>query len=96
MNQLLYIISAACGGLAALLLVRLVVQLFAARPDNAVFAAARMITAPLVAPLAPLDAGQPHFGAVLEWSTLALLLLMIIIIVVLAGVMRLRRKRAHQ
>jgi hypothetical protein len=29
-----------------------------------------MLTWPLVAPLAPLDAGQRHFGAVLELATL--------------------------
>lgn len=95
MNRLLYFISAVVGALAALLLVRLELQLFAARPDNIVFAAVRMITAPLVAPLAPLDAGQPHVGAVLEWSTLALLLLMIVVIIVLAGALHKRRKSAQ-
>ncbi len=96
MNRQLSIISAAAGALAALLLTRLVLQLFAARPDNSIFAAVRAITAPLLAPLAGLDAGQPHFGAVLEWSTLALLLLMIVVIVALASALHVSRKRAQQ
>jgi hypothetical protein len=61
-----------CGALWGLLLARLVLRLFAARPDNAFVAALYNITGPLVAPLAALDAGQPRFGAVLELSTLAL------------------------
>jgi hypothetical protein len=96
MNQRLHIISAAVGAMAALLLARLVLQLLAARPDNPIFAAVRAVTAPLIVPLAALDAGQPRFGAVLEWSTLALLLLMIVIIGGLAGALHVRRSRAHQ
>lgn len=64
-----------CGALWALLLARLVLRLFAARPDNWFVAALCAVSSPLVAPLAFLDAGQPRFGAVLELSTLALLAL---------------------
>jgi uncharacterized protein YggT (Ycf19 family) len=63
------------GALDALLLARLVLRLFAARPDNPVVQALLGITAPLVLPLAFLDAHQPRFGAVLEFSTLVVLLL---------------------
>lgn len=61
------------GGVWALLAVRLLLKLLAARPSNPVFALADALTAPLVAPLGLLDARQPRFGAVLELSTLALL-----------------------
>ncbi|MBC8075376.1 MAG: YggT family protein, partial [Chloroflexales bacterium] len=63
------------GALWALLLVRVVLRLFAARPDNWFVEALYAVSSPLVAPLAFLDAGQPRFGAVLELSTLALLVL---------------------
>ena len=65
-----HIIADGLGALTALLLARLVLRLFAARPGNPIFAALFAITTPLRA-LAALDAGQPHFGAVLEFSTLA-------------------------
>ena len=94
MNRRLYILAMALGALATLLLTRLILQLFAARLDNPVFAAVRAVSAPFVAPLAGLDARQPRFGAVLEWSTLALLLLTILIIVGLAGALSQRRNRA--
>ncbi len=61
-----------CGALWGLLIARLVLRLFAARPDNAFVTALYDYTGPLVAPLAAFDAGQPRFGAVLELSTLAL------------------------
>jgi len=64
------------GGITALLLARLVLRLVAARPDNPIFAAVFAITAPPV--LAALDAGQPSFGAVLEFSTLALIVLLVL------------------
>jgi len=67
-----HIISYALGGLAALLLARLVLRLVAARPEHPVFAALMAITTPPRI-LAVLDAGQPRFGAVLEFSTLALI-----------------------
>ena len=65
------------GGLTALLLVRLVLRLVAARPDNPIFAAVFTITTPPRA-LAGLDAGQPRFGAVLEFSTLTLIVLLLL------------------
>jgi uncharacterized protein YggT (Ycf19 family) len=65
-----------CGALWALLLARLVLRLFAARPDNAFVAALYAFTKPLMAPLAALDASQPRFGAVLELSTLALVVVL--------------------
>lgn len=60
----------AAGAAEALLLARLLLRLLAARPDNPAFALLYAITGPLVAPLAPLDRGQPLFGASLEISTL--------------------------
>ena len=72
-----HIIGSILGGITALLLARLVLKLFAARPDNPVFAAVFAITTPPHA-LALLDAGQPRFGAVLEFSTLALIAILLI------------------
>jgi YggT family protein len=72
-----HIIAYILGGLTALLLARLVLRLFAARPDNPIFAALFAITTPLRA-LAALDAGQPRFGAVLEYSTLALIVFLLV------------------
>jgi hypothetical protein len=73
-----HIVAYALGAVAALLLARLVLKLFAARPDNPVVAALFMITTP-PSLLAALDAGQPRFGAVLEFSTLALIALVLAI-----------------
>lgn len=67
------------GGAAALLVARLLLRLLAARPDNPVVQALLGLTAPLVAPLAFLDADQPRFGAVLEFSTLACILLLLLL-----------------
>lgn len=83
------------GGVALALVVRLVVQLLAARPDNPVFAALLALTAPLVAPFAALDAGQPRFGAVLEFSTLALLLLLLVALAVVVGIAKRRNTCAR-
>lgn len=58
------------GAAEALLLARLLLRLLAARPDNPAFALLYALSGPLVAPLAPLDRGQPPFGASLEISTL--------------------------
>lgn len=58
------------------MLARLVLRLFAARPDNPAIAVLLRITEPLIVPLAFLDAGQPRFGAVLECSSLALFLIL--------------------
>jgi uncharacterized protein YggT (Ycf19 family) len=76
------IIAYLVGALDALLCARLVLRLFAARPDNPVVQALLGITAPLVLPLAFLDAQQPRFGAVLEFSTLVCLLLPLLALVV--------------
>ena len=73
------------GAAAALLAARLVLRLFAARPDNPAFAALFALTAPLAAPFAALDTGQPHFGATLEFSTVAALLILIVLIAILRG-----------
>jgi hypothetical protein len=70
------IVGCILGGLVALLLARLVLKLVAARPDNPVFAALFAITTPPRL-LSALDAGQPRFGAVLEFSTLALIVLLL-------------------
>lgn len=67
------LLSVAAGAVGALLLARLLLRMLAARPDNPVVAALLSVTAPLVAPFAVLDASQPRFGAVLEFSTLAAL-----------------------
>jgi uncharacterized protein YggT (Ycf19 family) len=72
-----HIIGYILGGITALLLARLVLRLFAARPDNPIFAAVFAITTPPRA-LAVLDAGQPRFGAVLEFSTLALIAILLV------------------
>ena len=78
-NQINYrhIIAYIIGGVEALLLARLVLRLLAARPDNPIFAALFALTPPPRA-LAWLDAGQPRFGATLEFSTLALIVLLLI------------------
>jgi hypothetical protein len=75
-NSLVPIFVVAIAGIVeALLLARLIVLLFAARPDNPSFALLLRLTAPLRAPLAFLDDGQPAFGAILEYSTLTMALL---------------------
>jgi uncharacterized protein YggT (Ycf19 family) len=85
--NLRHILTYLLGGLGALLLARLLLSLLAARPDNPVFQALFGLTAPLVAPLRFLDAGQPRFGAVLELSTLALFLLLMVLALVVWGVL---------
>jgi hypothetical protein len=77
-----------CGALWGLLLARLVLRLFAARPDNAFVTALYNITGPLVVPLAALDAGQPRFGAVLELSTLALVVVLPAVCLLIWGLAR--------
>jgi len=72
-----HIIAYILGGITALLLARFVLRLVAARPDNPIFAALFAITTPPRA-LAALDAGQPRFGAVLEFSTLALIVILLV------------------
>jgi hypothetical protein len=82
------------GGVEALLLARLALRLLAARPDNPTIAALYAVTAPLRAPLAALDAGQPRFGATLEFSTLALFLLLLIVSVIVGRLSRRRTEAA--
>ncbi len=77
--RLHHIIAYLIGAVEALLLARLLLRLLAARPDNPFISVFLAATAPLIAPLAFFDAGQPHFGATLELSTLALFLLLVIV-----------------
>ena len=86
-----HIIAYILGGLIAVLLARLVLRLFAARPDNPIVAALLGATTPPRS-LAALDAGQPRFGAVLEFSTLALIILLLIAGLVLR---RIWQSRSH-
>lgn len=82
------IVIAGVGLLEGLLLARLIGRLFAARPDHVIFAAIFDLTAPLVAPLRFLDAGQPAYGAVLEFSTLALVLILPVLMLILQRIRR--------
>ncbi|MFL5806317.1 MAG: YggT family protein [Roseiflexaceae bacterium] len=83
-----HIIAYLIGGAEALLLARLLLRLLAARPDNPFVRALLWATTPLAAPLAFLDASQPRFGAVLEFSTLALFLLLVMVGVALSMIGR--------
>jgi hypothetical protein len=74
--NLRHIVACLLGGITALLLARILLRLFAARPENPVIAALFAITTPPPA-VVILDAGQPRFGAVLELSTLALVVLLL-------------------
>jgi YGGT family len=84
------------GGAEALLLARLLLRLLAARPDNPFVGVLLWATTPLSAPLAFLDAGQPRFGAVLEFSTLALFLLLAIAEVALSMIGRRGEARSQR
>jgi YggT family protein len=84
-----HMIAYLLGGAEALLLARLVLRLFAARPDNPVVAALLAITRP-IGVLAFLDAGQPHFGAVLEYSTLVQILLYLCLALILRRLWKVR------
>jgi hypothetical protein len=57
----------------AVLIVRFLVRLLAARPDHPVIQTLYQLSAPLIAPLKPLDAQQPRFGAIMELSTLTMI-----------------------
>lgn len=72
----------AIGIAEGLLLARLVLRLFAARPDNPVIAALMAVTEPARLPLAALDVAQPQFGAVLEISTLVLVVALPVLVAV--------------
>lgn len=76
------------GFLEALLLARLVAQLFAVRQDQDVLRYVVMLTAPLIQPLKGLDQGQPLFGARLEFSTLLLCFLIPVLCFVGQGIVR--------
>lgn len=65
------------GALSGLLIARLVFKMLAARPDSPAVTWLYALTGPLVAPLAVLDRSQPHFGAVLEFSTLGTLMIIV-------------------
>lgn len=93
-STLLVVLAYALGAVEALLLSRLVLRLFAARPDQPVVAALYRITAPVQA-LAFLDASQPRFGATLELSTLALFLL-ILCVGLIIGLARRARARGER
>ncbi|HEX5692866.1 MAG TPA: YggT family protein [Roseiflexaceae bacterium] len=82
------IIAALLGAIEALLLVRLLLRLLAARPDNPFVAAFLWSTAPLSMPFAALDANQPRYGATLELASLALFLLLAVGAGILAIVWR--------
>lgn len=71
------------GVMEGVLIARFVLRLFAARPDNPVVQAVYGVTQPLVAPLRALDAGQPQYGASLEFATLVLLLALPLITVLM-------------
>lgn len=71
------------GVIEGVLIARFVLRLFAARPDNPVVQAVYGVTQPLVAPLRALDAGQPQYGASLEFATLVLLLALPLITVLM-------------
>ena len=86
-----HIVACILGGATALLLARGVLRLFAARPDNPVVAALFAVTTPPTA-LAALDAGQPRYGAVLEFSTLALIVLLLGVGLLLRRVWRARSR----
>lgn len=88
-TDLLLRLMVACG--EAVLLARLVLRLFAARPDNPSVAAIYGLTNPLVAALAALDVGQPSFGATLELSTLVWC-----VSIPVAWALLARRRSAHQ
>lgn len=72
------------GLVEALLLIRLIAQLFAVRPDQEALQFVLKLTAPLIMPLSLFDQGQPLFGARLEFSTLALCLFIPILWVAIA------------
>jgi hypothetical protein len=68
-------VAYALGAVDALLLARLILRLLAARPDNPAIAVLYTLTT--IPGTSALDAGQPRFGATLEFSTLALFLLIL-------------------
>jgi hypothetical protein len=86
--RLRHIFGYIIGGVEGLLLARVVLRLFAARPDNLFVRVFLDLTTPLLAPLKFLDLGQPRYGATLELSTLALILLLALVAVAVGLVRR--------
>lgn len=79
--------------LESMLLTRLVLKLFAARPDHPVMQAIVLLSQPFIAPLAWLDAGQPRSGAVLEFSTLVIcVLLPMLWLILVRGIWRVEKE----
>lgn len=68
------------GAVEGALIARFVLRLFAARPDNPAVQALYAVTQPIIAPLHALDAGQPQYGASLEFATLTLLVVLPLIV----------------
>lgn len=62
------------GVIEGILMARFILRLFAARPDNPAVQLVYAITQPVITPLRSLDAGQPQYGASLEFATLVMLL----------------------
>lgn len=77
-----------------LLLVRLVMLLMAADPASPFVRLVLALTAPLVSPLAWLDANQPTFGVRFERGTLFLVCLLMMVGTILN--LYLQRKQRHE
>lgn len=75
----------------ALLVSRLLTWLFAADPTHPFVQVIRALTAPLVWPLAWLDAAQPTYGVRFERGTLVLVL--IVLLALITGAVMLRRRQ---
>ncbi len=69
-RQIVWLIALLC----ALLIARLCILLFAARPDNFGVGVLLSVTNGIVWPLAWIDATQPQFGARFERGTLCLII----------------------
>lgn len=72
-QRVLAAVTIVLGIVEGALIARFVLRLFAARPDNPAVQALYAVTQPIIAPLQALDAGQPQYGASLEFATLTLL-----------------------
>ena len=91
-QQILPILQALLGLVAGLLAARFVVRLLAVRPEARWWQVLDLLSAPLRAPFAAFDAGQPQFGAVLELSSLAALVLIGALLFLLGGLQSLAHK----
>lgn len=72
-QRVLAAVTIVLGIVEGALIAQFVLRLFAARPDNPAVQALYAVTQPIIAPLQALDAGQPQYGASLEFATLTLL-----------------------